>query len=339
MFLLRIKKLLTVLFSAIIALTFIGCSSASNSNNDDDEGSSNKTQTVIKENASRITFLDVGNGECTFIRFSDGKTMLIDCGEKRETVTEKLGNILTKECKGELDFFIYTHPDFEHTGNAEYVLQNADIGTIYMPELNQPNDKLFPEYLTVKALAESKGVTIINPDMYKSIKGEGYFVAFLTPDPFSGSYDRFNKSVSPTMSDVNNLSPIVYMDINGVRFLFTGDAEKDEEKVVCEFYQIGFYENLYANTSVNVKLENINYLQVAGSGFNQGSSQEFLDLIKAKTAVISVSGNNYNGYPTSTVLKRLQNANENYRIVRTDVVGTFNVYVNPEGKIIENTGD
>ena len=339
MFLLRIKSLLLTLFSGIIALTFIGCSNPTNDNDNGNQENPNNSQTVIKENASRVTFLDVGNGECTFIRFSDGKTMLIDCGEKRETVTEKLGNIITKECKGKLDYFIYTHPDFEHTGNAEYVLQNADIGTIYMPKLKQPNAILFPDYSAIKSLAESKGVTVVNPDMYKSIKGEGYSVAFLTPEPCSGSYDRFNKSVSPTTSDVNNLSPIVYMDINGVRFLFTGDAEKDEEKVVCEFYHIGFYENLYANTSVNVQLENIDYLQVAGSGFNQGSSQEFLDLIKARTAVISVSGNNYNGYPSSTVLKRLQNANENYRIVRTDVVGTFNVYVNPDGKIIENTGD
>jgi competence protein ComEC len=164
------------------------------------------------------------------------------------------------------------------------------------------------------------------------IQGKNYYVGFLSP--ISGSinktyYDEFNLISNPTDQQVNNLSPMIYLTYNGVRFLFTGDADKLQEQKIIEYYKSNIID-LYHKDRVN--LYDIDFLKVGHHGDEDSSSQEFLDILKPKNAIISVGGNNVYGHPSTRVINRITTTNENCRILRTDVLGNVYVSVDKNGE-------
>ena len=95
--------------------------------------------------------------------------------------------------------------------------------------------------------------------------------------------------------------------------LFTGDVEKIAEDRVYE---------LYKNTD---KL-NATVLKVAHHGSKTSSTENFLDLVNPKIAVIGVGENNKFGHPNIDVIKRLKKYT-NF-IYRTDEMGEISIMVN-----------
>ena len=282
--------------------------------------------------------LDVGQGDSIFIRLPDRKNMLIDCGENDvhgknfNTIKDHLNAYSVKT----IDYFVLTHPDGDHIGNAQKVLNEFSVKQIYIPIVDDSVIINFPEYKSVLEIIESKGIKTEYSDSYKYIVGEDYGIAFLSPLPlaFEGSsYAELNAQTVVSDSAVNNLSPIIYAKISGVRFLFTGDAEKSQEDLVLSNYSVGTYQTYFSKKGIDVNLESIDFLKVSHHGANDATKQEILNVLKPKSAVISVGGNNYYGHPTSAVLLRLEEINPEYKLYRTDVHGTVSVYKNSNGQI------
>ena len=268
-----------------------------------------------------VNFIDVGNGECILINFPDGKNMLIDCGASVDLARKKVTAALDKLEDKRIDFFLLSHPDEEHIGNALYILKNYDVKKVYLPKILKVNLSLFPLIDEVIKYIEENEILCKESDYYDYINGEGYSAVFLTPKSKQGSYDRLNKTPTPSKANVNDVSPIIYLDVYGTRFVLTADAGKIEEETVISLNEINFYNQYLSGQGINVNLEQIDFLKVSDSGDDAASSQEFLDLLKPKNAIILVSGNNYLGLPSTYVLKRLQLCNEDYRLYRTDVCG------------------
>jgi competence protein ComEC len=65
--------------------------------------------------------------------------------------------------------------------------------------------------------------------------------------------------------------------------------------------------------------ENVDILKVSHHGSEAATSDELLDLLKPKMAVISVGKNNRFGHPRGEVLERLNK--RNIEIKRTDIDG------------------
>ena len=63
-------------------------------------------------------------------------------------------------------------------------------------------------------------------------------------------------------------------------------------------------------------------------GSDSSSGPEFLDAVRAETAVISVGKNNSYGHPTRQVLVRLQS--RGMEVFRTDQNGTVEIRVNSD---------
>lgn len=287
------------------------------------------------EKFGSIDYIDVGGGECIYVTFPDGKDMLIDCGGAQESATEKVKQILDEKCGGSIDYFVLTHPDSEHIGNAINILNSYKVSKLYIPKILEEN---LPSYLTFKAvidLAKEKDIESKYSDYYDYIVGDGYSVAFLSPKQRKGSYARFNATPSPTKEQVNDLSPIIYVDIYGVRTLLTGDAGELEEETVLDLYGVDFYDACFSKFNIDVKLEDVDFLKVADGGDQTCSTSKFLNLIRPKNAVFFVSGGS--GKPSTNVLKRLQVANKNYQILRTDVSGSICVKIDEDGQYIINT--
>ena len=97
----------------------------------------------------------------------------------------------------------------------------------------------------------------------------------------------------------------------------TGDAENQIEK-----------EILRANEDVKATI-----LKVGHHGSNTATTQEFLDAIKPKYALISCGQNNKFNHPSKEVVERLDK--ENISVFRTDELGTITLTITEQDLILK----
>jgi competence protein ComEC len=122
--------------------------------------------------------------------------------------------------------------------------------------------------------------------------------------PFGGA--RF-KIVGPVakLSNHNDVSLVLRLVYGSTSFLFTGDAERQEE------YGILTYGSYIKS----------NVLKVGHHGSNGSTSAAFLKKVSPEYAVISVGSENVYGFPEIETLNALRNAN--VKVFRTDLQGTI----------------
>ena len=101
----------------------------------------------------------------------------------------------------------------------------------------------------------------------------------------------------------NENSNVIYMELNGYKFMFMGDASVTTEKEIMNKYN----------------LPDIDVLKVGHHGSKTSSSKEFINVINPKYSIISVGKNNSYGYPNKEVLENLENS----KIYRTDLDGSI----------------
>lgn len=108
---------------------------------------------------------------------------------------------------------------------------------------------------------------------------------------------------SAKRGDLNERSVVVEILEDDKRYLLMGDAGFQGEEQLIK----------------SGRLSDVDYLKVGHHGSKYASSQEFLEIIKPETAVISVGAKNNYGHPTAEVLGRLGDAAA--LIMRTDLEG------------------
>ena len=72
-----------------------------------------------------VHFIDVGQGDSTFIQFPNGDTSLIDGGTRNNG--EKVVKYLKDLKIDRIDYLIATHPHEDHIGGLPDVIRNFDI--------------------------------------------------------------------------------------------------------------------------------------------------------------------------------------------------------------------
>ena len=101
----------------------------------------------------------------------------------------------------------------------------------------------------------------------------------------------------------NDNSNVIYIELNGYKFMFMGDAGVVKEKDIIDKYN----------------LPDIDVLKAGHHGSKTSSSKEFINEINPKYSVISVGKNNRYGHPNKEVLNNLENS----KIYRTDQDGSI----------------
>lgn len=233
-----------------------------------------------------VKFFDVGQADSIFVQ-SAGVNMLIDAG------TNNMGNTVVQNLKDlgitKIDYLVGTHPHEDHIGGMDDVINNFEIGTIYMPKV-QTNTKTFEDVLDA---ISNKGLTITTPEV-------GYVF-----EVGNTKCEVMCAGTGTTEENSNlNLSSIVIRMVYGEEsFLFMGDAEEKNES-----------SRQWPQTTV---------LKVGHHGSDTSSSESFLNQVKPEISVISVGINNTYGHPKKTTLDKL-NALET-SIYRTDQNGTITI--------------
>lgn len=117
---------------------------------------------------------------------------------------------------------------------------------------------------------------------------------------------------------INNNALVCKLNYKNFTMLFTGDIEEKAEKILVSNYK---------NTNI---LES-KILKVAHHGSNTSSTQEFLELVKPKIALIGVGKNNTFGHPNDEVIERIKTFGA--QIYRTDEDGEIEILVNRKQKV------
>lgn len=238
----------------------------------------------LNNNLLATHFIDVEQGDSTLLISPDNKIMLIDAGDNShgKKVVDYLNRLNIKK----IDILIGTHPDADHIGGLDYVIKHFDIGLFCMPDKAHTTDTFKDVLLAAKNknLKIHKAKSGVNFTLGKSIK-----CSVLSP----------NKSYSE-----NNLcSLVIKSTYKNKSFLFTGDAE---------------FENEQDMIKSNYNIES-NILKLGHHGSSSSTSENFLLKVKPDIAVISCKHNNKYHHPSEKTLTLLKKYN--IPLYRTDTQG------------------
>lgn len=230
---------------------------------------------IPNDNDLRVYYLDVGQGDSILVH-NNGQTMLIDAStnEMESTVVDYLNRLGIKK----IDYLVGTHPHEDHIGGLDNVINNFEIGKIYMPKASA-NTKSFEDVLDA---VSKKKLKISTPK-----KGDTFTV---------GNANCEIMYVGTNTEDLNETSIVIKMDFNGVSYLFTGDANYNVEN--------------------SREWPQIDILKVGHHGSSSSSTMKFLNQIKPKVAIISCGKNNDYGHPHQKAVSRIEKVGA--KIYRTD---------------------
>lgn len=283
-----------------------------------------------KQASFSVHYLDVNHGDCVLICFPDGKTVMIDGGKFSASTFTKITNYFKEYDVDKIDYYIVTQPDVEHIGNMLNVVKKVEIGKVYAPLISKLD--YFASYKKVVNKLVEKNIPIVISELGQVIEGENYKLYFLSPlstDIKESSYNLLKESKEITEYLVNGISPILYLEYNGVAFTFSGDANNQEEKRVAEYIKTGFYKTYFGS---QFEIGEVDYYMVSNHGDKACNDMDLLRILRPKNTIISVGGENLDSLPSTETIKRINSVKVEANIFRTDTCGTISVFVDELGK-------
>ena len=103
---------------------------------DPNEPSSPGVQPTL-EGTLEMTVLNVGQGDCIFLQFPDGQTMVMDAGSEfgSSNTYDKLADHLDVRGIQALDYMFITHSDYDHIRYVQDILEEYEVKAIYIPRV------------------------------------------------------------------------------------------------------------------------------------------------------------------------------------------------------------
>ncbi|MEG0157126.1 MAG: DNA internalization-related competence protein ComEC/Rec2, partial [Anaerovoracaceae bacterium] len=232
---------------------------------------------AIKDDFGRpeIVFVDVGQGACLLVKSPSGKVIMIDGGGKQDYDVGKktVKPYLLKNGVRRIDLAIVSHLDLDHYGGIASLCQEGMVKTLGLQEDNKE-----------KAAQLEQETGMKNKDFLYLKRGDviarekGFSLEILGP-------------VEKT-EDENERCLVVKLSYGELDIFTGGDIGIETEKKLV---------NYYAGTN-RLQAE---ILVAPHHGSKGSSSQELIQAVNPKIAMIQVGKNNY-GHPAQQILERYE---------------------------------
>ena len=263
-----------------------------------------------------VTFLDVGHGDASFIRFPEGTTMLIDSGgsyrDDSDIGARVVAPFLRHTRVHRMDYLVATHPQSDHAKGFGAILRDFRVGQFW-----DNGAPLRSEWYS--ALREGAVQRGIYQDVlaagYTATVIDGVQLSLLHP---SATFQPLTKRRGDRQAaDENNHSLVLKLTYGAISFLFTGDIEHEAESVLLQ-------------TSANLRAT---VLKVPHHGSRTSSSEPFVRAVAPSVAVFSVQRESRFGHPHPMVVERYKALG--VHLFRTDEHGAITVRTDGQSLWVE----
>ncbi len=241
----------------------------------------------------RVTYLSVGQGDAAVVQFPGAAVMLIDGGaafrDGSDFGERAVGPFLWSRKIMRVDYLALSHPEIDHFGGFSFIARNFHPAEFWTTGAGSPD-------ITYQALLDelaADGVRTIRVDASSPARTiGGVTVRCLSPEPGS-------------VASRNNTSMVVALERGPFGFLFTGDLEREGERVLVQ-------RDLPLHATV---------IKVPHHGSITSSSRLFVDAVSPSFAVISDGYHNRYHFPAREVVGRYRQAGA--AVMRTDQLGAI----------------
>ncbi len=240
---------------------------------------------VLCEDNLEITVLDVGQGDCIFLRSPRGDCYLVDGGSSdvSSVGTYRIEPFLLSNAVDRIEYVFVTHGDEDHLSGVREMLTRQEKGVRIENLVLPPEEYLDGKLLELAHAARQAGTRIVTAEAGQMIREEEnrfrpeFAMSCLGPE----------KGLA--LQPGNEASMILEVRYGSFGMLLTGDVEGAGEKALVENGRLGTYT----------------VLKTAHHGSKNSGSDEFLQVTGPDLAVISAGTDNRYGHPHAETLERL----------------------------------
>lgn len=256
---------------------------------------------VTEFEGTRLTFLYVGQGDCTVFQHQ-GRTLVLDVGPRTEYADAGRRYVapgLERLGARTIDLLLLTHPDLDHIGGLPSVAKRFRIGRVGVP-------------------AHFRGHPVLTEVLRQAKLDEGRL--WWIDGDYRGRLGAFTVELRiPTFdpeSPDNDGSLLMRIAAGKASAVFTGDAGFAEEAELVRRVGDGWRAQI---------------LKAGHHGSRSSTSADFLKRVRPREVVVSCGVGNPYGHPNPATLDRVRESGA--RIARTDREGDV-VYVPGEAGFV-----
>lgn len=242
----------------------------------------------------RVTMLDIGQGDAFIVELPYRKGVIfIDAGASFSFETMEPSSRVYKQVIGpylkhrgirHIDAMFLSHEDLDHDGSLPFIAEEVSVGSVIISPIYEP-----PPF--VKEAVLKKGIEW-------DVMGAGESRQF--GDIVFHAIGPLSKTES-----ANENSLILYTEIGGKSWMFTGDAGHPSERELLE---------TYSGLTADI-------LKVGHHGSKNSTEEQFVSQIAPEYALFSAGRNNRYGHPAPEVLDILRK--NGAIMLRTDQSGAI----------------
>lgn len=295
----------------------------------------------------RVHFLNVKNGDCSWIQHASGRNTVIDICNGNEVVdlTERFNEMLKNDAvlgslsgnygyknhptnpltyfsqhkmPKEIFRFILTHPDMDHLDGLNNLITNYEIVNFWDTDNNKQLNRdsfggqyEYDDWLAYQRLRKktSDPKTL---NLYNGAEGPEYTndgLEILSPTPELVTYAKEH-------NDYNTSSYVVlYTTTTGRKVLFCGDSDKKAWESIMDLY--------------SDKVKDIDILIASHHGRKSGGCAEHLDILKPKLTLFGNASSDHLDYSSwnNRGLKHITNNQAGNIVLDFDELSDIYIYV------------
>jgi competence protein ComEC len=261
------------------------------------------------DRTTRLTILDVGQGDAALLETAEGGRLLVDGGPDPDRLLVELDARIPPWDR-RIDIVVLTHPHEDHAAGLARVLDRYLVGQVLEPGMRGPGPGwlAWDERLRRANLPRS---TVATGGRFRL---DEVVFTVLWPDP--GTVPEIPPDSGRAINDV---SVVLLGEAHGHRFLLTGDIEDDVDPRLLER-----------------DLPSVDILKVAHHGSATATTAPLLAVLRPRLALVSAGARNRYGHPAPSTLDRLRSAGA--RILRTDRDGSIEIELEPGSIAVRATG-